>query len=157
MMNVLPWKRAAGAGNGTTALSPVSRLRWDMDRVFDRFFDDAWSLDGFEPDQLRIELYESDEAIRITAEVPGIDPGDLDISLQGQVLTLSGEKKVQAEGERENRTYSERRYGAFRRAIQLPCPVEVDDVQAEHRNGIVTITLRKSEAVRPKRIAIRSS
>ena len=88
------------------------------------------------------------------AEVPGIDPKDLNIQLVGDVLVLLGEKKQ--DKERGARTYSERSYGAFRRSLRLSTPVDADDVKAEHRNGVVTIQLTKTESVRPRRIHIKS-
>jgi HSP20 family protein len=103
-----------------------------------------------------MEVFETDDEIHVRAEVPGIDPKDLNIQLVGDMLVLSGEKKEEEE-QRGARTYSERSYGAFRRALRLSTPVDADHVKAEHRHGVVMIQLTKSESVRPKRIQIKSS
>ena len=153
---------------------PITRLRWDMDRLFDRFLDWPSGMEGMGFADVRLDVSENEDEIIVRAEVPGIDPKDLDIELVGDVLTLSGEKTETFEnagedenggkrrgserGERTSRPhYSERRFGAFRRAIQLPMNVEPEGVRAEHKNGVVTIRLRKAESARPRRIQIKSS
>lgn len=155
-MNLIPWKRGELETNGPSRM-PVPQLRWDMDRMFDRFFDDFWSRgSNGEFSGVRLDVHETDEEILVRAEVPGIDPKDIDVQLTGDTLTLAGEKKDESESKSGSSRYSERRFGSFRRAIQLPCPVDPDRVEAEHRNGVVTITLRKNEAMRPKRIAVKT-
>ncbi len=76
-------------------------------------------------------------------------------SLVGDILTLAGEKVDENETQDGRSYYSERHFGTFQRAIKLPRPVDTDKVEADHRNGVVTITLRKSDAVRPKRIKVK--
>lgn len=154
MNSLLPWRRQ----NGNTSLAPVSQLRWDWDRLFDRFLDDAWApmATPASVQNLPLDYTETEDAIRIRAEVPGMDPKDLDISLVGDVLTLTGRKTEESESTEGSRTYSERRFGEFQRTLKLPCPVDHDKIEAEHRHGVVTITLHKAEAVRPKRIEIKS-
>jgi HSP20 family protein len=124
---------------------PLSAFRQDMDRLFDRFLGGWGEPGGLLGDPLRLDVSETDEEIRVRAEVPGIDPEDIDIQLSGDLLTLSGEKKSEAE---ENGTchYSERCYGSFRRTLRLGTPVEPDRIHAEHRNGVVTIRLAKAES-----------
>ena len=104
-----------------------------------------------------LDVSETDDEVQVRAEVPGIEPKDLDISLAGDVLTLSGEKVDEHRSEKESRYYSERHFGSFRRAVKLPCLVDPDHVEAKHRNGVVTVTLRKAVAVRPKRIKVKSA
>ena len=104
-----------------------------------------------------IDVTDSEGELRVRAEVPGVDPEKLDIQLTGDVLTISGEKFEESESKEGARTWSERRYGSFSRSVQLPCPVDADSVQAEHRHGVVTVTLRKADAVRTRRIEVKSS
>jgi HSP20 family protein len=104
-----------------------------------------------------LDVSETDEEIMIRAEVPGIAPKDLDIRLAGDVLTLSGQKTDSSDSSAGRRYYSERQFGSYQRALELPCPVDPDQVRAEHENGVVTITLRKAENVRPKRIQVKSA
>lgn len=156
MSTMIPWKRQASPQNGAGQPTPLSRMRWDWDRMFDRFFDDVWAP-RVEPSNLPLDVTETDDEIRIRAEVPGIDPENLEIQLSGEVLTLAGSKLDEEESSKEGRSYSERVFGSFQRALQLPCPVDPDKVKAQHKHGVVTITLQKAEAVRPKRIQVKAS
>jgi HSP20 family protein len=108
-------------------------------------------------DPIRIDVREAEEAWIVRAEIPGVEPSALDVQLVGDVLTLSGEKKPDETRERNGSSYSERRYGAFRRSIRLTSPVDAQKVSAEHKNGVVTITLPKAESTRPRRIEVRSA
>lgn len=152
MTTLTPWKSRTP---NETVNAPVSRMRWDWDRMFDRFLDDFWggsmAASGL---ALPLDVTETDDEIVVRAEVPGIEPDHLDVSLTGDLLTLSGTKTDEGRPEQGNRSYSERAFGEYRRTLKLPCPVEMDEVSAEHRNGVVTITLHKAETVRPRRIQI---
>lgn len=156
MTNLIPWKRAEGQRNGMP-VAPISNMRMDWDRLFDRILDDVWSPQAGSSQGLLLDITETDEVVRVRAEVPGIGPDELDISLAGEVLTLSGQKVDEEETKDGARYYSERYFGSYRRAVKLPCPVDPDQVSAEHKNGVVTITLQKAATVRPKRIAIKST
>ena len=169
MTSLTPWRRSDG---DDARLMPLSRLRWDVDRLFDRFLDWPSGMEGMGFADVRLDVSETEEEIVVRAEVPGIDPKDLDIELVGDILTLSGEKTETFEdgdddkrrrsekGDRSERTsrphYSERRFGSFRRSIQLPMNVEPEGVRAEHKNGVVTIRLKKAASARPRRIQIKS-
>ena len=151
MNNLIPWRRTHPRNNGE--LQPVSQMRSDWDRLFDRLLDDRLVPSAQSANGWPLDVSESDEQIRVRVEVPGMNPEDIDISLAGDVLTLSGEK-VEGETSDGSTLYTERRYGAFQRAVTLPCAVDPDQVSAEHKNGVVTITLQKAETVRPKRIKV---
>lgn len=154
MRSLVPTK-SNGTENGTSAIH--RHLPLDANRMFDRLLGDFWGATypaTSQQDGAPMEIIELDDSIQISVEVPGIDPNELDISLTGQVLTLSAEKRDERESDAGHRTYTERQFGSFRRSIKLPCPVEVEQVKAEHKFGVVTITLQKSEAVRPKRIEV---
>ena len=158
MNYLIPWHRN-GNSNREVA-SHGAGLDWD--RLFGRMLDDFWA--PVAPANaakgghgVPLELTETDDEIRVRAEVPGMDPKDLDISITGDVLTLSGEKAEEKEEREGTSHYSERRYGSFRRTVELSSPVDLDRVKAEHKHGVVTITLQKAETVRPKRIEIQAS
>ena len=155
MNNLIPWRRAQIRNDGE--MQPVSQMRWDWDRLFDRLLDDAWVSSASTAHSLPLDISVSDDQIRVRAEVPGMNPNDLNISLAGDVLTLSGQKVDEDEATDGTRYYTERRFGSYERAVKLPCPVDPDQVSAEHKNGVVTITLQKSETVRPKRIKVKSA
>ena len=155
MLSIIPWKR--NLPRAEEPRFPLTAFRQDMDRLFDRFLGEFWGdSDGYGVGYpVRMEVSETDDEIRVHAEVPGIDPEDLEIQLVGDALVLSGEKR-EPEEQHGTRTYSERSYGSFRRTLRLSSPVEPDAVKAEHRNGVVTIALTKSASVRPKRIQIKT-
>jgi HSP20 family protein len=146
-MDLMPWR----SGRETSALGS---LRREFNDLFDRF----WS-GSLEPMQLgrwtpAIDISETDDQVLVQAEVPGMDAGDIDVSLEGNVLTLRGEKKDQREEKGENFHRVERQYGSFMRSIQLPTDVVAEKVTATFRNGVLEVTLPKSEEAKPKRVAI---
>ena len=156
-MSLTPWKRNVNPA-GESRILPVSSFRRELDTMFDRFFDGSWSgIDGMLGAPLRVDVQEKDDEVVVRAEIPGVEPNDLDIQLVGDTLVISGEKQDGGGEENSALTYTERRYGAFRRELRLASPIDPDKVRAEHRNGVVTITLTKAESVRPKRIQVKAS
>ncbi|MCF6157707.1 MAG: Hsp20/alpha crystallin family protein [wastewater metagenome] len=140
-------------------LPTISSLQDEMNRMIDRFFRE-WDM---EPGAIEagtwappVDLSESDDKIFVKAELPGIDPHDINISVQGNTLMLNGEKKEEKEEKGKNYYCIERRYGKFSRTIDLPSSVNPDRVNAEYRNGVLEITMEKKEAARPKQIPIKT-
>lgn len=133
-----------------------------LHREVNRLFDDVMRGFGTSPlaglgrfiDYPRIELSETDKDIRVTAELPGMDEKDVDLTVEDGVLTLRGEKK--AETEDKDRGYSERSYGRFERRIHLPKGVELDQTKANFRNGVLSVTLPRKQGSEEgvRRIAI---
>lgn len=117
-------------------------------------------LDGFSPfetaAQPSVNVYQSDEGVVLTAELPGVDPEKIDISLEGDILALRGirEEEKSEEGVRFYRR--ERAYGEFERKLQLPFRANPNDVEASYKNGVLTVNVAKPEEQRPKRIAVKS-
>jgi len=132
-------------------------MRWDWDRIFDHFLDDFWTPTEAGAQGVPLEVFETDETFLVRAEIPGVAPEDIEIELTGGVLSISGQKTDGQETEEGRRHYSERSFGAFQRSLKLPYPVDSEQVTAEHRNGVLTVTLQKAEAVRSKRIEVQSS
>ena len=163
-MNLIPWRNKKRAnGDADTALATSARrFRTEMDQLFDRFFRDPWGWPeelfgpptGWRP---ALEVLENDREVTIRAEVPGIDPKDIDVTISGNMLTLSGEKKETSEHKGESYFHSERRYGSFRRCIELPTTVDPDRVTAEHANGVLTIHVGKVPSATPKRITVKTN
>ncbi len=142
--------------------SPLTQFRAEMDHLFDRFLREPWGmlergLGGPGEWMPSLDITETDREITIRAEVPGIDPEHLDIRISGNVLTLSGEKSESSERKDENCFHAERRFGAFRRSIQLPSEVDADKVSAEHANGVVTIRAPKLPGAQPRKIQVKTS
>jgi HSP20 family protein len=101
------------------------------------------------------DVAESETAWHVTAELPGLDPKDVEISVIGSVLTVKGEKKAEkSEGESVRKT--ERRIGKFARSFEFPTELDGAKVEARAKNGVLTIVLPKAEAAKPKSITIRA-
>ncbi len=101
-----------------------------------------------------VDVRETDNEVRVNAELPGMDPKDIDLRIERGVMTIRGEKKVESEHKDECCHRTERRYGSFSRSIALPCPVREDQITAEYKNGVLSVTLPKDEKAKPKRIEI---
>ncbi len=130
-------------------------LREAMDRLFDDAFTRPFSLSGVSTVPA-IDLYQTDDEVVVKAALPGYTPEDVQISVTGEHLTLRGEYK--RENGHENATYHlrEQRSGSFERSVTLPTHVQTDRARAEFENGILTIVLPKSDAVKPKTINIKA-
>lgn len=132
----------------------LDSLRREFNQLFDRF----WS-GQLEPMQISrwipaVDISETDDAVVVQAEVPGLDPKDIEVSVEGNVLTIKGEKKESREERGENYHRVERQYGTFSRSIQLPSEIAADQVEAVVRNGVLEVRLPKQEGAKPKRIDI---
>lgn len=127
-------------------LQDIARLR----DVFDDFFSSVPR--GRHSEYPALEVYEGDDVIEIRALVPGVNSGDLNLQLVDQSLVIEGEKKKDYADKPYLRR--ERSFGSFRRAIKLPYRVNGDSIKAEMKNGILTVTLEKSEDAKPRRIEI---
>jgi HSP20 family protein len=155
MINLIPWTR----GDAGSLLD----LRSEMDRVFDRFFDSpmmgSQRAGGGQMMQLwspAMEMYEEGDNLVVCAEVPGMEPDDIDINVTGNMLTISGEKREESEDKKEGFYRSERRYGQFHRIVELPDDIDPDNVKAEYENGVLTLRIPKprQEERQPKRIPV---
>jgi HSP20 family protein len=154
-----------------TALPDVwQSFRGEMDRLFDRFgFPSLRRMFETEPPWCyasslgfslpAIDMSEDDKMYKISAELPGIDAKDIDVSVSGDTLVLKGEKRQEKEQKDKNYHFSERSYGSFQRAFQLPSSVDRDRVAADFSKGVLTITLPKTaDARKPqKKIEVKSS
>lgn len=128
-------------------------LRADMDRLFNSLFGRGpGEKEGFWAPIVDIE--EDNENIMVKAEIPGMKKEEIKVSVQGNMLTITGERKQ--ESEVKDKTYHrvERSYGKFSRTISLPTDVETDKVKASYKDGILNITLPKPEAIKPKHIDV---
>jgi HSP20 family protein len=99
-------------------------------------------------------MSETKDTLTIKAELPGLDPKDLDVSVSGDVLTIKGEKKQEKEEKDERRHVVERSYGAFVRMVRLPAPVAQDNIKASFKNGLLMISLPKTEEAKQKAIPV---
>jgi len=146
MADIVRWEPFAG----------LTSLRQAMDRLFEDAFvrpSRLWSeLVGEEP---ALDIYQTDKDVVVKASLPGIKPEEVDISITGDVLTIKGEHKEEEEERKADYFCKERRYGAFRRSMTLPVPVKAEKADATFENGVLTITLPKTEEVKPKQIKVK--
>ena len=101
-----------------------------------------------------MDVAERDDAVVIRAELPGVKADDIELSVEGSTLTISGEKKESSEDSGENYYHVERRYGSFQRSVRLPSGVAADKIDATCHDGVLTVTLPKPEEAKPKRIKV---
>ena len=140
------------------ALDPLSRLR-RLNSLLDEAFA-SWPNQREENGTLTAswtptcDVFEDKESVKIVAEIPGVKPEDIRISIEDHVLTIRGEKKQVAEETAERVHRYERSYGAFERSFALPSLVDTDRIEAKYEAGILTITLPKTERARPREISV---
>jgi HSP20 family protein len=137
---------------------PFRDLQDRMNRLFHESYhraqgaEDDWALGGtWAP---AVDIYEQDNNIVLKAELPGVDPKDVDIRIENNVLTITGERKFDAEVKKENYHRVERAYGTFTRSFTLPTVVDSNAVKAEFKEGVLRVTLPKREEAKPKQIQI---
>ena len=132
----------------------VDRLQNEMNRLFEAYSPARMRT---APGYPAMNIWTSEDGIKLTAEVPGVHSEDIDINVVGETLTLSGERKADElkEGARYHR--QERGYGKFTRSIQLPFPVDVNQVEATFKNGVLNVSLPRAEEDKPRKIAVKSA
>ena len=101
-----------------------------------------------------VDIYEDEHSIQLKLEVPGVDEKDLDIRVENNLLTVSGERKFEKEQKEENFHRVERRYGSFSRSFTLPNTVSTEDIQANYDHGVLRIRLAKRAEAKPKQIKV---
>jgi len=104
-----------------------------------------------------VDVYEDEHSVQLKLEVPGIDEKDLDVKVENNTLTVSGERKFEKEEKEENFRRVERRYGSFTRSFTLPNTVNTEDINAQYNNGVLTIKLAKRAEAKPKQIKVNVS
>jgi HSP20 family protein len=132
----------------------MERLQRDMNRLFRSSRGNRLQP---APSFPAMNIWTSDEGQVITAEIPGVEPDDLDVSVTGEILTLSGSRKQEKAGEEVRYHRRERGYGRFKRSIQLPYPVQADKIDANFKNGVLFVHLPRAEEDKPKKITVKSA
>jgi HSP20 family protein len=162
-------RKRAGSDEDKEAIMTI--VRWEpfrdlvglqdrMNRLFDDAFrgagrtggEDDWSLGGsWAP---AVDIYEKEGNIVLKAELPGVDPKDVEVRVENNVLTLRGERRFDNEVKRENYHRIERAYGSFSRSFTLPNVVDTEKIKAEYKEGVLRMTLPQKEEAKPKQISI---
>jgi HSP20 family protein len=160
--DLIPWSKNHDMVQRREEQNPFLTLHREMNRLFDDVFS-GFGLMSRTPALMEgrfswphVELSETDKALKVTAELPGLEEKDVEVQLAGGALIIRGEKKVESEG--DGKVFSERYYGSFERQIPLD-GVQEDKAEASFKNGVLTVTLPKSEDARQsvRRITINSN
>ena len=148
-MALIPWREA----------HPLIDLRTDIDSIFDQFFgsilprEKAFWGDAFLGSPA-VDIEETDKEVIVKAELPGLDPKDVDISVADNILTIKGEKQEERKEEKRHVHLTERRYGSFARSFLLPAEVKTEKVEANYGKGVLEIRLPKAEHAKAKKITV---
>jgi HSP20 family protein len=140
----------------------------DVERMFQNWFEDFWSapaLRAWRPDFFRmrspslevpaLDVYEQKDELVVKAEIPGLSKDEIDISLDGNMLTIKGEKKKEEEIKEEDYYRCERTFGAFARSVEIPAEVQTDKVSATFKNGVLEIHLPKTEEAKKNVVKVK--
>ena len=148
----------SGRGGGGSPFNELDRIQDEINRIFEDPFSLATPSTGFfEGWAPSIDIYEDKDKVTIKAEVPGMKKEDIQITVNGNTLTISGERKHE-ERKKEGETFREERFfGRFQRSITLPAPVDPNRIQATYKDGVLTIECPKTEEAKPKQIQVKAS
>jgi len=149
-MALIPWRGRTSPG--TTLMS----LREEMNDLLNRFWAGTTEPFGLAEWAPAVDVSETEDTVLVHAEIPGIDPKSIEITITGDVLTLRGEKEEETEDQGRNYHRVERRYGAFTRSLALPTAVAAEKVEAKAKNGVLEIRLPKSEEAKARRVQVKT-
>lgn len=160
LKDLIPWKRKNLASDNSSE-NPMVNLSRQIDDLWNR----AWYPGIFRDRDFlgdlswypKMDVKEGKKDITIEAEIPGVASKDIDVSLDGRILTIKGEKKHEKEDGNGGYYHCERSYGYFNRAIELPADVNDEKVDAEFKKGILKIKLKKTKEAEAKRITVRAA
>jgi HSP20 family protein len=144
-MAIVPSRRNDERSLAQRGSDPFNYLRNQIIRVFDDFWGESWleprrEAAGFWP---QVDVTETDKEVKVSAEIPGVEPKDIDVSVEDGMLTIKGEKKYEREEKEKGQYRTERSYGSFKRAIELPAEVDESKAKAEFKKGVLRLTLPK--------------
>lgn len=138
-------------------IEPFTQLRNEVDRLFDSF---PMRMPSFRFPRVAvipvIDMSETDKAFKVTAELPGMEPENVEVTFDDGLLRIAGEKREQRDENEQGYRFSERTFGAFERSVQLPAAALGDKIKAKFKNGVLTVTVPKDHkaVAKAKRIAI---
>lgn len=160
-MKILPWKRRSDpASEPWPFAASLHRFRDELERLFSRFFGgEPWEEGAYRPAAVgtwvpEVDVVEGEREITVRAEVPGLEPEDIEVTVEGNSLRISGEKKEEKEERNAHYYRAERRYGSFERVIPLPSGAKPDDVSARYDKGLLSIRIGREEGAGRQRIPI---
>jgi HSP20 family protein len=150
-MAILRWR------DQTDPIGGLDDLRTAVDQVFGNYMARPGRMRLYRGVFPLLNITENEDNLSLTAELPGINPNEIDISATAGSISLRGERKESSASEEVNYHQREREFGTFRRVIDLPTRIDTDKINASYKNGILTVVLPKAEEVKPKQIQIKTS
>ncbi|MFN0122802.1 MAG: Hsp20/alpha crystallin family protein [Blastocatellia bacterium] len=137
--------------------SDLKQLPFELNRFFNAFAPNACADEGLVTGKWtpRVDIHETENELVMEADLPGLKPGDFDISVENRVLTLKGERKFDKKTGEDNYHRVERHFGAFVRTFTLPASVNIDAVSGDFRDGVLRLTLPKKEEVKARQIQVK--
>lgn len=158
--DLIPWARKDNAPDAKSSVdNPIATLQREMNHLFESFWNRVGNLElPWGSGEARADMVETDNAIEVSMELPGMEMKDIEVTVSDDTLTVKGEKKIERQEEKKGYYLSERSYGAIYRTIPLPSGVDGEKAQASFKNGVLTIRLpQTSEAqAKVKRIEVKN-
>jgi HSP20 family protein len=145
MVNIVRWE----------PFREVMSLRQAMDRLFEDSFVGLPRLTLNGSGEFPIDIYQDKDNLVVKAALPGVKPEELDITIAEDILTIKGEHKAEQETKEDDYLYRERYYGAFSRSVAIPTKVKSEKAEATFEEGVLTLTLPKADAIKPKRLKVK--
>ncbi|OGL43573.1 MAG: hypothetical protein A2161_21490 [Candidatus Schekmanbacteria bacterium RBG_13_48_7] len=145
IMALVPWKNIGGE---------ITRLQKEMNTLFDKYFRGEEDISRSGDWIPALDLAETDKEFVVTAEIPDIDPKNIDITVSGDRLIIKGEKKKETEEKDAHFHKIERSYGSFARQITLPAPIQEEKISADYDKGVLRVTIPKSEKIKTKSVKV---
>lgn len=136
--------------------SMLDQLRREMDRAFEGRLSTGGEGSTIATSDWvpAVDIKETEDCFEIHADIPGVDPKDIDVHMEHGMLTIKGEKKTESKEEREGYKRVERSYGSFYRRFSLPETADADKISAKSKNGVLEITIPKQEKMQPRKISV---
>jgi len=160
MFNLMPWKKNKEKARELVSQQnhPLAELRDEFDALFDRFL--GHGLEPFgDKDGLgswALDVEEGDQEVVVRAEAPGFEPGELDVQVSGNLLTVKAEKKEHKQDKEGKGRYEEQRHRKFYQTMTLPSGIDPSKIEARYKNGLLEVHVPRSEEARAKRISIQA-
>jgi len=152
-MSLVRWNPARELATWPSDLFGIQR---EMNKMFDGFLrgttDEDYAISSWTP---AVDIAEHDDGYLVKVELPGVNKDDVKLTLENNILTMRGEKKLEKETKKENYHRVERSYGTFQRSFTLPAAVKAEKIDASYKDGILTVLLPKAEEAKPKQIEVK--
>lgn len=160
--DLLPWKKSQKNGISVKREDALSNLYQHINDLFDSYLSPTSSeflSESFSNLSPRVDVSESDDALEINAELPGMEPKDIDVSIDGDFLVIKGEKKEEHKDKNKNYHVTERRYGSFSRMLEIPVDrLDLDKIESKFKKGVLHLKMPKTAEAKSqqRKIAISS-